>query len=211
MDLNGIGDDFFGAPRSLEQWDAIRNWVTLVVGATAAIVALSTFIANSRTRRRAQARLVYAKSVGSSMVREESTFFIGVTQVGAIEDGMMASSGEREDVRPGGAIGQYRAVDRTGSVTHVEVHNRSDELIGPVRVRIKREGVSARSNKTVAVIPILEPNSETRVYVGWTHGEKRPDHEPVIDFRDASGQWWQRDAASPIRKSRWFNDLGRRV
>lgn len=206
-----MADGFWSAPSTLEQWDAIRNWVTLVVGATAAIVALSTFVANSRTRRRAQARLVYAKIVGSSMVREESNFFFGVAEVGTIEDGMMASSGERQDVRAGGDIGQYRAVDKTGSVTHVEVHNRSDELIGPVHVRITREGVSARSNRTVVIVPILEPNDKARVYVGWTHGEKRPDHEPVIDFRDASGQWWQRDAASPIRKSRWFNDLGRRI
>lgn len=218
MDLIHLWDQFWGhflpdvyALRTPEQWDAIRNWVTVIVGATAAIIALFTFVANGRTRRRAQARLVYAKIVRSSTAKPDASFFIGAAEVGKIEVGMMTPTSGSYEVRPGGDIGQFLAVDKPGSVTFIEVHNRSDELIGPVHIRIKRKEVSARSNTTAAVIPVLEPESKAKVYVGWAHQAKRPNNEPIIDFRDASGQWWRRDGALPIRKGRWFKDLGRRV
>lgn len=177
------------------EWSETREWLVAFAGLVAVVIALRTYRHSVNVREREQARLVYAKvaSVTSHYegevveVANDGVYFEAVPQRwwGEMHDGH----------------GNHQAVlqfDAHVVRVVVEVHNGSDELVGPGRVILYTSRPLLDNTSRVAVI---EPGETKRLgfYMSVEAPGSQPGVRPILSFRDASGRWWVREGSDPIR------------
>lgn len=201
------GDWFWGhflpgiyALRTPEQWDAIRNWVVALGGVVALFVALRTYRMNSRTRREAQARFVYAKVTTYSVIAEGNDID-DEPYDSAIEPKTHLAKPDDDPYTFGGGDTKRKALTALGRAA-IRVNNGSDELIGPVKVQVANTSTGKVWPNVAIIIPVIEPEGLATVVLLWSGPPVNDlaDVTPVILFRDASGQWWKRFGAEPIKR-----------
>ncbi|MGW9632218.1 hypothetical protein ACWGST_16090 [Agromyces sp. NPDC055520] len=182
------------------QWDALRNWLTAIGGLAALFIAVITYNGNVRNKREEQARLVYADitRLKQREVGEEAhdRGALGVRQG-------IHPAAKRVALPPDQRTGEMRSawiVERPALDLVATVHNRSKELIGPIRLQLTAgddviQDPSAR-------IEAIEPESEYSVQFILPNPVHPAFQVPraTILYRDASGRWWRRHRAEPIER-----------
>lgn len=116
-------------------------------------------------------------------------------------DGFRVVGGEvgiEEEIVEGTTMGWKASADQTQ--VHLTVHNRSDEVVGPVRAYTCDRRTLALIERTVIESddPLL-PGETARFCVVYRREEPRA-FWPVIEFRDAAGVWWRRRHYEPIEQ-----------
>src|SRR5690606_6587986 len=81
----------------------------------------------------------------------------------------------------------------------VSVHNGSKELIGPVIVMMEGDTDKELSMDVSHQIDAILPHSNTQVQFTFARNSNSEAKSSVV-FRDASGEWWTRHGAEPIKK-----------
>jgi hypothetical protein len=170
------------------------EWVAAIGTSVALLVAALTYASDARARRQAQARLVYAKVASSESVPADRAF----------KDLSRATITH-------GDVSMDAYADRYGNtvlkatapfvLVVVEVHNRSQELIGPTTIRAR----DLRSGKPWGFqLPIgyVEPGAVevAELYCSNPLSPASPSMGVDVRFRDASGRWWKRVGHDPIEE-----------
>jgi len=191
--------------RGVADFGNVPGWIEAVVTAVAVCVATVSLLLEVNRRRRAQARLVYASEVysdrtpaGENLTFEQQWVVCGVGDY-ELDRGPTGHTilGVKEDMLR----------------FDVVVHNRSEELIGPVQFQGPADSMppSGWINVTIAI----EPHDS--VHVVFLRRPFNPAEMPPIDFtiafRDSDGKWWKRDGIEPIhrisrRRARLIEDIG---
>lgn len=176
-------------------WEFILNIATAIGGLVALVIAVSTYLRNSKAKREAQARLVYSKIEIINTFDKDKEFL--PTAPGGISTSTGAATYSSN--RLGGflwnsVIPVYQA--------KVLVCNKSEELIGPVKVQMVNSGNGKTWETFSIIIGTIEPNSNSEVEFVWEN-EVFPNRfglQPTIIFRDSNSSWWRRMGSEPIEK-----------
>ncbi|MDN4476617.1 hypothetical protein QQX09_12190 [Demequina sp. SYSU T00192] len=189
-----------------EWWDAtdfgdLPGWVAAVLTGLALVIAAQSYARDVKRRREAQARLVYATETFNA--RHEP----GPVRV--VPPGGRVRGNADYSVDKGAAGRENLRVRETVLRVDIEIHNRSDELIGPVLFQ----------GPTVAMPPVgwaivsqvIEPGeSVTLVFLRRPFNPaEMPPVDVTIAYRDSSGRWWRRVGTEPIEMIR--DDEVRRI
>lgn len=179
----------------LATWEFILNIATAVGGLVALFVAVSTYLRNSRTKREAQARLVYSK-IEIINTFDKDKQFLPLTHGGiSTSTGAAAISNNRL----GGFL--WSSVLPVYQVK-VIVCNKSEELIGPVKVQMINSGNGKTWNTFSILIGTIEPNTNSEVEFVWEN-DVFPNQYGLMStiiFRDSNSSWWRRKGSDPIEK-----------
>lgn len=183
--------DWFLGLLSPIQWESWRNWLATIGGLVALFIAANTYSRNVRVKREEQARLVY-----SSLGRwEQIAADRPVSGFPSTESTTWAA------IRPEG-----KGMLTQKPVIHavLVIHNKSKELIGPVRVRVIDRDTGAYLTDYYATVDHVNPESDHRVDAVFPNPKSPtpPWMGTEITFRDASGTWWTRTLSEPIRIQR---------
>lgn len=168
-------------------WQEWRATLTSIGALVALVVAGRTYALNSREKREKQARLIYSQLLSlrplpegsESIFPNEGGLFAAINQVGW---------------RSGGPL------ESDAILAIVDVHNRSDEVVGPLSVRLSFAGQEWPDSPGLTV-DTLHPESSVRVHLLGRNavGVGTPVLLPSIAFRDSAGKWWKRKGTSPIQ------------
>ncbi|MBZ4488087.1 hypothetical protein LQ938_11565 [Microbacterium sp. cx-55] len=91
----------------------------------------------------------------------------------------------------------------------IEVQNGSDEIVGPITMALFDSHANTHSvydYRYTAILPGQAHKFEIIVEVPRGYDTRLPAEEimkglqPVIEFRDSSGQWWSRRGLDPIQR-----------
>jgi hypothetical protein len=181
---------------SPEQWEAWRGWATTVGGIAAVGIALSTYRLNARLKNEEQARKVYTDSALVKTYKAGAPFsrikpiFRTHEDVGSW---VTNSSNTSSIVLKADAV-----------ILTIQVHNRSDEIIGPFRVvtrHVYRDGLERTTQEAFGVLRPLA-FEEFDLAIPQDVNGRPPRTTLTAFFRDSGGQWWSRRDTDPVRKSR---------
>lgn len=182
------------------QWEAWRNWLATIGGLVALLIAANTYRLNVRSKREAQARLVYSKVTDIAMRQpgEQFTTLRNGAQMGNGSPGMERVQQVNQET---GLWDLARALAPLLQAT-VIIHNGSNEIIGPARVNMIH-GVSREVwYKFSITVAEIEPDSNAVVEFTWIN-DAHPGFPPsatTLLFRDSSAQWWRRVRSDPIER-----------
>lgn len=204
-------------PQAAASLPAAALWVGFAIAVVTAVVAVATYVTNSLERRRAQARLVYAKiihlqdyEVGDDVSYElDFGALTIVTEPGAVAQYLRPHPSRTGVVLTGRTL-------RTAVRVAVEIRNESDELLlgwwpalydyGLKRhyLGILRDALPPVEPRASAVLILIAVNP---------HGAgTSPGLSVDIAFRDSVGRTWQRRQGAPIESPRkWSTRLVRRL
>jgi hypothetical protein len=193
------------------EWGSVAEWVT----ALAAVLALAGAVwsvvlsaqANKITavayktdvleREQAQARFVYALTDEVKLHQPGDTFRVGDDVLAGTVNGDAAVM-----TSPG-----VWTANRPTIAAKVTVYNRSEEMIGPIRISLYNkttgEPIGAMSMGASATSPPLQPGGTISYRLAMdspTFVEARAD----LRFRDSSGRWWHRRDYDPIERDEEF-------
>ncbi len=163
-------------------WDSIRNWLATIGGLVALLIAANTYRRNVRFKREEQARLVYSKPSGISVLGPDEP---------------------EEELGSRGSVSMHHMNRTPNRVQYwATVHNGSKELVGPVRIEVKHIGADPRYGEIWGTTPTIEPESDytTAFLFDNHHAPNMPMFSTSVLFRDASGQWWRRHDSEPIER-----------
>jgi hypothetical protein len=184
---------------SAEQWETTRNWLGTAGGLIALLFAARTYVRDVKNKREEQARLVYS-SLNRTFTYAPDEVYSQRTNGAQANDN---SSGIHEFDHWDPEDPKHAYVRATQPLLEfvTVIHNKSEELIGPVRIQIISRLDSHPLPGFSASIDVIEP--DTDFVIGLTRGTESADVLPVcvgtmIDFRDGSGQWWHRRLGDPI-------------
>ncbi|PWJ25902.1 hypothetical protein ATK17_2040 [Branchiibius hedensis] len=184
----------------LPQW---ALWIGFGIAITTAIIALATYVANSRERTRAQARLVYAE------VKEQTTFGANVETdvfssiIPQIEEGAIEEQHILEETS-GQTVKRYRTATVCICVT-IELHNDSDELLLEWRAMLFDRSLKRYcDNAPLVAQPTVKPHSSAQIAVIFKAPDPANSADLSVDvtFRDSVGRTWQRRQGSPVESPR---------
>ncbi|MDF9874816.1 hypothetical protein [Cellulosimicrobium cellulans] len=171
------------------------DWIAALGTSLAFLVAALAYGRDVSWRRQAQARLVYAKI-------SHLEFHDAGAVVPMLAHGAGIGNGDARLAIAGGPGSQsnYVALEPFAVVT-VEIHNGSEELIGPVHVQALNTGMGEGWPFSVPA-GMVEPHSSTVVELTCTnrHYPGQPGVGVIIAFRDATSRWWYRQGIEPIER-----------
>ena len=179
----------------ISTWEFLISCVTAIGGLIALIIAVSTYLRNSKSGRESQARLVYSSIV------EIRHFNAGVSFVPLAINGTSTTTGAATIVpkKLGGMLWESVVPVCQAKIL---VHNKSQELIGPVKVQMINVGNGKVWETFSVLLGTVEPNSSYEVEFVWEN-EAFPGQFgllPTIIFRDSNSAWWRRKGSEPIEK-----------
>jgi len=178
------------------EWDALRNWVSALVGLGALMVALRTYRRSVRLRREEQARLVYSKLTAVSFHNVGETFPV-------LPDGVETgyTAGGANVVPRGDSMSEpaMLAVEPAIRLT-IGIHNGSKELVGPVKVQVINTGLDSAIDGVAMILGAVDPESTKQVNFVFANPVHpgQPGLAARVVFRDSSGRWWCRHMSEPI-------------
>lgn len=173
-----------------EEWSGGVQAITAVGGLVALGVAARTYTLNSRSKREAQPRLVYCRlksttelSEGDELDFPETEPFYAATTV----------SWDRSD----------STMLENCVLTTVEVSNLSEEIVGPLWVRLAYTAEEWKRAPGIS-LAVLPPKTTVEVHLLGANEAPigRYTMVPVLTFRDSVGRWWERRSYLPIRQLR---------
>lgn len=174
------------------------DWIAAAGTSLAFVVAAFAYRRDVKVRRQSQARLVYSKLV------DYETFHVG-TIIPTLPDGAVQgcnAAGTVELVFSDNPDGT--AVLRTTAPAIrvvIDVHNLSDELIGPAKIQVVDAGRNAILNDFCCLTGVIEPHSTYRcdfVFQNDRYPAGEPSLGTTVIFRDATGGWWRRHLSDLI-------------
>ena len=169
------------------------DWIAAIGTSSAFLIAAGSYVRDVRSRREAQARLVYANIIDTQAHVPGDVF--PMLANGALIGGSNASVQFLRE----GSESRYRALEPLVALT-VAIHNLSNELVWPARVRA-HEINGKRHDFVVATGPV-EPGRERVVELICRnpHFPGEPSLGVGLVFRDSSGRWWKRHQWDPIER-----------
>jgi hypothetical protein len=192
-------------------WGSVAEWVTALAAVLALIGAIVSVALSAQAnkitatayktdvleREQAQARFVYALTDEVQLFSPGDTFNVG--------DGVLAGT-VNGDAAVMVSPGLWQA-NRTTIAAKVTVYNRSQEMIGPLKVSLyeKKTGepIGSMSMGASDAAPPLQPGGSVSYRLAMdcpNFVEARAD----LHFRDSSGRWWRRRDYDPIERSDEF-------
>lgn len=184
--------DWFFALMTPDQWEILRNWLATIGGLVALLIAANTYRRNVKMKREEQARLVYS-SLGQWTTHDEGSDLRGF---GGTDSTTWAAITHDET---------RRWLTREPAIHAVLIiHNKSKELIGPVRVRIIDRDENGYLTTFAATVDHVDPESDHLVDAVFPNPKHPtpPWMGTEVSFRDASGGWWKRTLTEPIEHQR---------
>lgn len=172
------------------------DWVAAICTSLAFIIAARSYARDVRNRRESQARLVYAKII-------HVEFLDGGTEFEMLPHGAkIGASGGGAAILPPKSPGEHSRQLAILPLIHATaaVYNRSNELIGPLKVQVVNVGRALTYEDFAVPIGTMEPASEYVVDFTMPNHDhpNQPSIGTTVIFRDASGRWWRRHLAEPI-------------
>ncbi len=177
-------------------------WASAAVTSVAVAFAAITYRQNSRDRRSAQARKVYAKeSTGGSAARR--TYEPGDV-VPDLSDGAVAAWHQRGAIDVGAMLSQetWIAAARTVRIV-VELHNDSDEPILRWFPRLYDYGLRTEYDVPEQPMGLVDPHSVTRIVLLAINPHPNPGEPGFlvnVTFEDSAGRLWRRAHGKPIEE-----------
>lgn len=176
-------------------------WLSAVVTSMAFGFAAITYWQNSRDRRSAQARLVYATEC-TSKTGVRQTFEPGDVVPGLSDDAVAGWHQQGAlDIEATLFTGKWIAAARVVRVV-VELHNDSDEPVLRWLPRLYDYGFHVEYNVPEGPIGLVDPHSVTRVVLAAInpHPEGEPGLLINVTFEDSAGRLWRRDHGKPVKE-----------
>lgn len=177
-------------------WGTIPDWVTAIGTSAAFLIAAIALLIEARSRRASQARRVFAIRTEQIQYRAGEEIYgwrdhAGNWTLGPVPG--LKSHVSRDFQIPFFDAG--KATVRTG----IRIRNESDEIIGPVLVRLIGADVNRAEHALGAYV--AEPHQDADAYLlcEWVNAPKDPEYDFEIAFRDSSGRWWTRRENLPIK------------
>lgn len=174
------------------------DWVAAVGTSLAFIVAAFAYRRDVKVRRESQARLVYSKMV------DYETFHVGAMFSTLAEGAVQGCNAPGTVEFVFSEDPDVKAVLRTivpAIRVVIDVHNLSDELIGPAKIQVVDTGREAILNDFCCLTGAIEPHSTYRcdfVFQNDRYPVGEPSLGTTVIFRDATGGWWRRHLSNLI-------------
>lgn len=170
------------------------DWFAAIGTSSAFLVAGVSYRRDVKRRRESQARLVYA-NVLHHVDHVPGDAFPILAHDARIGGGNAAV----QYVHRGPGDSDYIALEPLSALT-VAVHNGSDELIWPARVRAFE--LRRPPHDFVVSAGPVEPHSEyvVELLCRNVHHPGSPSLGVTVIFRDSSGRWWKRSQWEPIER-----------
>jgi hypothetical protein len=175
-----------------DQWEAWRGSATTLGGLIALFIGVRTYRRNVKLKREEQARLVYARV--QNIRHFDAGMVVTFTMSGSARDVVT-----REEFNSFSRMQEQIATTPVLQVTLI-VHNGSKELVGRTNVQLVDTHFSA-IYPLRGILESLPPESTTRVELTMLgrKGGLYPSLGATVAFSDASGQWWRRHLAEPVK------------
>lgn len=178
----------------------VREWVLFgfsLLGAGIALlgagVALVTYRDRVKTEVKAQARLVYSSSSTAEFLNHGVWLHERLSRP---NQWSVLPQTYLSVVRP-----SKLQVPGFGIWVEIEIHNLSQEVIGPVYVdALDQHGKSLVDNRRIKIEAIRPNAMQTAIHVWQVKEQGIPVVRSKIEFRDAAGMWWRRYEADPIER-----------
>lgn len=173
------------------------DWVAAVGTSAAFLVAAIAFAVEMNHRRLAQARLVYA-GVTRGTVHRAGDVLHGFAELSGTWSSDMSDLSVSTD-RYGN---ESYVTPRDAIFLALEVHNESDEIVGPVLLQITSQGKLLGDLALVAYATQPHGTSAVHALREMAGGPGKPSVGTRIYYRDSSNKWWTREDSEPIRRVR---------
>jgi hypothetical protein len=179
------------------------DWIAAIGTTAAFLIAAVSYRRSVRDAEQSQARLVYSDvtdvtylkpgdNIRNAMKDQNGLWVSGFAIVNA------------QDPYSGGIVHETRATDHVVLIT-VTIRNGSDELIGPVKIRLFHTGEYRHLEDCDLLVSDVQPKKKVRrtiVFVNEVHPAMAP-HGAEIVFRDSSSRWWRRTRFEPVERIHW--------
>ncbi len=173
------------------------DWVSGIGTSLAFMVAAVAYARDAKSRREAQARLVYSR-VSNHMALVPGEVFGDISEgatVGLITAGTARIVPSVSKGDPSSMVALRPCIRLM-----VTIHNGSAELIGPIKVQVVNLGRGKVFEDFAQQLGSVEPATDEVVSFCFANDDFPGDPAlgSTIVFRDAQGAWWRRHGAEPI-------------
>lgn len=221
MDLENDCFDFIGIAAKIVKsiaWGSVAEWIAALasLGALAGVaftvwyagraarlaaeangITSAAYERDVAERAIAQARLIYALTDPIRMVNPGEAVTSAKGQRAGADEGVF----DRRSMRSGPSGHFTQTAQVRGYVAVIHVTNGSDEIIGPIALRLfdKRDGRDFGNIELVDDDPIFPRTVATFSIAVREGGSMAPLLRARLTFRDSNGRWWSRSDYDPVQ------------